>query len=139
MKNILKNLLLTAIPISLSALVMNLTKIIDMTVMLRRLQDIGYASAEAFSAYGCYTTLALPLFSLAPTLISSIALPLVPSLAGAIASGDDDGQLGSVSGAVKLTMVVSMPISLGLSLFSREILSLIFGGQPVYSYIVSVE
>ena len=129
-RKILSSLLLTAIPISLSALVMNLTKIIDMTVILRRMQDIGYTSAESFSAYGSYTTLALPLFSLAPTLISSVALPLVPTLAGYVAVGDERGQVEAVSGAVKLTMIVSMPISLGLSLFSREILTLIFGGEP---------
>ena len=129
-KSILKTLFLTAIPISLSALVMNITKIIDMTVILRRMQDIGYTSAEAFSAYGSYTTLALPLFSLAPALISSVALPLVPSLAGSVAAGDADGQVEVTSGAVKLTMIVSMPISIGLSLFSREILTLIFGSEP---------
>lgn len=129
-RKILSSLLLTAIPISLSALVMNLTKIIDMTVILRRMQDIGYTSAESFSAYGSYTTLALPLFSLAPALISSVALPLVPTLAGCVAVGDERGQVEAVSGAVKLTMIVSMPISLGLSLFSREILTLIFGGEP---------
>ena len=84
-RKILSELLMTAIPISMSSLVMSLTKIIDMTVILRRMQDIGYTSAEAFSAYGGYTTLALPLFSLAPALISSVALPLVPALSASVA------------------------------------------------------
>ncbi len=126
---ICRELLTIAIPITLSSAVISITKIIDMTVILRRMQDIGYASDEAFSAYGSYTTLALPLFSLAPALISSVALPLVPALASAVARGDKDGQVAVVFDAVKLTMIVSTPISLGLSLFSREILSLIFAGQ----------
>ena len=126
-RKILSELLMTAIPISMSSLVMSLTKIIDMTVILRRMQDIGYTSAEAFSAYGGYTTLALPLFSLAPALISSVALPLVPTLSARVARGDSDGQVKVVSDAIKITMIVSMPISLGLCFFSREILWLIFG------------
>ena len=128
-RRICRELLTIAIPITLSSAVISITKIIDMTVILRRMQDIGYQSAEAFSAYGSYTTLALPLFSLAPALISSVALPLVPALASAVARGDKDGEVAVVGDAVRLTMIISMPISLGLSLFSREILSLIFAGQ----------
>lgn len=128
-RRICRELLTIAIPITLSSAVISITKIIDMTVILRRMQDIGYQSAEAFSAYGSYTTLALPLFSLAPALISSVALPLVPALASAVARGDRDEQVAVVGDAVRLTMIISMPISLGLSLFSREILSLIFAGQ----------
>ncbi len=128
-RRICRELLTIAIPITLSSAVISITKIIDMTVILRRMQDIGYQSAEAFSVYGSYTTLALPLFSLAPALISSVALPLVPALASAVARGDKDEQVAVVGDAVRLTMIISMPISLGLSLFSREILSLIFAGQ----------
>ena len=128
-RRIYRELLAIAVPIALSSAVISVTKIIDMTVILRRMQDIGYTAAEAFSAYGGYTTLALPLFSLAPALTSSIALPLVPSLSSCVAMGDRDGQVAVVSNAMRLTAVLSMPISLGLSLFSREILTLIFVGQ----------
>lgn len=128
-RSILSLLVRTAIPISLSALVMNLTKIIDMTVILRRLQDIGYTSGEAFSVYGGYTTLVLPLFSLAPALISSVSLPLVPALARLVAREDGEGQRTVVADSTKTAMIVAMPISLGLSFFSREILTLIFGRE----------
>ena len=128
-RRIYRELLSVAVPIALSSAVMSVTKIIDMTVILRRMQDIGHTAAEAFSVYGGYTTLALPLFSLAPALTGSVALPLVPSLASCVAVGDRDGQVAVVGDALKLAAVLSMPISLGLSLFSREILSLIFAGQ----------
>ena len=124
-----RRLFMIAVPITLSSAVMSVTKIIDMTVILRRLQDIGYTGSEAFSAYGGYTTLALPIFSLAPALISSVALPLVPSLSSRVAMGDRDGQVALIGDALKLTSVVAMPISLGVCFFSREILSLIFHGQ----------
>lgn len=128
-KSVLFSLLRTAIPITLSSAVISLTKIIDMTVILRRLQDTGYSSADAFSAYGSYTTLALPLFSLAPALIGSVALPLVPALSAAVSRGDGAEQGKVICNAIKLTLVVSAPISLGLSIFARPILELIFSGQ----------
>ena len=128
-RQVYRELLAIAIPITLSSAVISVTKIIDMTVILRRMQDVGYTAAEAFSAYGAYTTLALPLFSLAPALVSSVALPLVPSLSSCVAMGDRDGQVEVVGNALRLTSVLAMPISLGLSLFSREIMTLIFVGQ----------
>jgi len=122
-------LMRTAIPVTLSAAVISLTKVIDMTMILRRLQDLGYESEVAFSAYGNYTTLALPLFSLAPALIASVAMPLIPSLSRAVAMNDAEGQGRVVSDALKLTSIVSMPIAVGLSLFAKPILELVFSGE----------
>ncbi len=128
-KGIMAELLRTAIPVTLSSAVISMTKLIDMTMILRRMQSVGYSSSAAFSAYGSYTTLAVPLFSLAPALISSIALPLVPALSSAIASGDREGQSDSVFNAMKLTTFISAPVSVGSALFSRPILELIFKGE----------
>ncbi len=126
---LLRSLLKTAIPITLSSAVISLTKVIDMTMILRRLQDIGFDSTGAFSAYGSYTTLALPLFSLAPALIGSVALPLIPSLSRAVAAENKREQMRVVERAIKLTVSLSLPLGLGLMLFSRPILCLIFPGE----------
>ncbi len=118
-----------AVPITLSAAVVSVTKMIDMTMILRRLQSIGYSGEQAFSAYGGYTTLCLPLFSLAPALIGSVAMPLLPKLSRAIAVGDKFRQTETVNDGIRLTNIISMPISFGLALYSKEILELLFKGE----------
>ena len=128
-RGIVKELLRVAIPATFSAAVISITKMVDMTMILRRLQSIGYGSEQAFSVYGCYTTLALPMFALAPALISSVALPLIPRLSSAIASGDEEAQIDTVNDGIKLTCIISMPIGMGLSLFSKQILELVFCEQ----------
>ncbi len=128
-RGIIPRLLRTAVPVTLSSAVISVTKVIDMSMILRRLQDLGQSSDRAFAAYGNYTTLALPLFSLAPALISSVAMPLIPSLSGAISNGDREEQTRVVGDAMKLTCLVSMPISFGLTLFARPILELLFAGE----------
>lgn len=130
-KGILSELLRTAIPVTLSSAVVSVTKVIDMSMILRRLQDMGQSSEAAFAAYGNYTTLALPLFSLAPALISSVALPLIPSLSGAVGRGDGEEQVRVVGEAMKLTSIISMPMAFGLTLFARPILKLLFSGEEV--------
>ena len=126
---VLPTLLKTAIPVTLSSAVISLTRVIDMTMILRRLQDLDYSSEEAFAAYGNYTTLALPLFGLAPALIGSVALPLIPRLSRAVSLEDHRGQTESVTEALRLTAFVAMPASCGITLFSEPILRLLFAGE----------
>ena len=128
-KGIVGRLLKIAVPVTLSSSVVSVSKVIDMSIILRRLRDIGQSSEGAFSTYGIYTTLAIPLFSLAPTLVSSIALPLVPSLSAAVSRGDREEEMLAATNALRLTALVSAPASLGLSLFARPILELIFSGE----------
>ena len=130
-KTIRRELIKISLPITISAAVVSITKMIDMTMILRRLQSIGYSGEDAFSIYGSYTTLCLPLFSLAPALIGSVAMPTLPRLGRAIASGDKRGQIDTVNDGIALTSLISMPISAGLALYSREILELVFKGESV--------
>ena len=126
---ILPKLLKLAIPVTLSSGVVSLTRVIDMTMILRRLQALGQSSSEAFATYGNYTTLALPLFGLAPALIGSVALPLIPRLSRAIASANSKEETCAVSDALRLTSLVAMPASVGLALFAEPILDLLFHGE----------
>ena len=118
-----------AIPITVGAVSVNLTKLIDMTMILRRLQSIGYAEALANEAYGGYTTLALSVYGLLPTLVNSIALPLIPLLSAAIASGNRARQLALVQASYRITALFAVPAAVGISIFAKPILSLLFGGE----------
>ena len=128
-ERILPTLLATAVPVTLSSAVVSVAKVVDMSMILRRLQDLGYSSEQAFSAYGSYTTLALPLFSLAPALVTSVAVPLIPTLCESVSRGDGEGQKRVVEDALRITSLISAPASLGLVLFSKPILELIFSGE----------
>ncbi len=129
--DIWRHLARLAIPMTLGASVVSLTKLIDMTMILRRLQSIGYTEALANEAYGSYTTLALSLFGLLPTLVSSVALPLVPMLSSAIAKGDREQQTRLAATSFRLTALFAIPASLGISAFARPILELLFGSDPM--------
>jgi len=118
-----------AVPITLGAVSVNLTKLIDMTMILRRLQSIGYNEVLANEAYGGYTTLALSVYGLLPTLVNSIALPLIPLLSAAIASNNRERQLALVQASYRITAIFAIPAAIGISVFSKPILSLLFSGE----------
>ncbi len=117
-------------PMTLGASMVSLTKLIDMTMILRRLQTIGYTEAMANEAYGSYTTLALSVFGLLPTLLNSVALPLVPMLSAAIAVQDAEKQRQIVETSYRLTTFFALPTAFGISVFAHPILSFLFGKEP---------
>ncbi|MBQ9785256.1 MAG: polysaccharide biosynthesis protein [Clostridia bacterium] len=118
-----------AIPMTLGASLVSLTKLIDMAMILRRLQAIGYTEALANEAYGSYTTLALSVYGLLPTLLNSVFLPLVPMLTSAIAAGDREKQTQMVETSYRLTAFFALPASLAISAFAHPVLTLLFHGE----------
>ena len=129
-KHIWKQLARLSVPMTLGASLVSLTKLIDMTMILRRLQAIGYTEAMANEAYGSYTTLALSVFGLLPALVNGVALPLVPMLSAAITRGDREKQAQMVRLSYGLTALFAIPASLGLSAFAKPILQLLFASDP---------
>lgn len=122
-------LLKIAFPITVSSAVLSVTRMIDMSLILRRLSDIGVSSSRANEIFGSYTTLALPVFSLVPSLITPIALSLVPQLSAAIEKRSSDGQGRVLSDSMRLTVLFAIPSSMGIALYARPILSILFSGQ----------
>ena len=119
-----------AFPVTVGASLVSLTKLIDMAMILRRLQSIGYTSVQANEAYGSYTTLALSVYGLLPSLINAVALPLVPMLSAAIASGNRAKQEEMIHACYRLTAIFAVPAALGVSVYAYPVLSLLFSKEP---------
>lgn len=127
--NITKQLISIALPITISSTILSLTKLIDMTTILGRLNNIGYTETQANAVYGAYSTMAVSIYNLPSTIISAIALPLVPLLASAIEHSDKIKEREVISISLKMTGLLALPTGLGISVFSKQILELIFASQ----------
>ena len=115
-----------AIPMTIAAALTSLTKIVDMTMILRRLQSIGYSEGMANEIYGSYTTLAISVFSVLPTLLNSVSLPLVPILSSAVIEGNRLRQKQMIETSYRLTALFAIPASLAVTAFAEPMLMLIF-------------
>ena len=131
--SVLRRLLAIAVPVTLSAGLISLTKCVDLALILRRLQNVGYTASEATSLYGCYSTLVLPVFNILPSLTTSVALSATPALSAALQKGKKGiAELQkTASSALGIILTLSLPAALGLSVFAEDILSLLFRGQPI--------
>lgn len=144
-KHLVRRLLSVALPVCLSALVINLTAIVDLvTVMNRlgraitldlpavvashpgaRLDSIAAAELPNF-LYGSYTGLALTVFHLVPSVTASLGVSALPMISELWAKKRRGPLRSSAESVLKITAAVAIPAGFGISVLSGPILSLLF-------------
>ena len=128
-KRVLGPLMRLIVPITLSSSVMSLTSLIDLGMIMRRLQIAGLESGEATALYGNYTTLVVPLFNVPSVLVYPIACALIPEISSYLTAGKCREASRTIGSALKLSSVISLPCAMGIGVFSYPILSLVFRDQ----------
>ncbi len=118
-----------AFPVTMSAALNGFSKLLDLGLIMRRLQAVGMAEQTAVSLYGAYSAMAVPLFGAIPALFGSIAMPLIPHLTRAIVQNDTKQQASMLSLSFRLTALVSVPSAVGMAMLSDRILTLLYGVQ----------
>ena len=126
-KEINRRIFRISIPITASAAIMSITSIIDLTMGMRRLTHAGYTETEAVSLYGNFTTLALPIFNLAISIIAPISITFLPIYTSALATCKNTTLHSSIASSLELSAFFSAPILIGTLFYAKQILSLLFG------------
>lgn len=126
---LLKRLLAVAFPVTLGAALSGLSKMIDLGLIMRRLQDVGVDTDTSVSLYGCYSAMVIPLYSAVPALFGSVAMPLIPHLAHAIEIKDEKKQRELLNTSFRLTALISIPGAIGMGMISDRILQLLYKGS----------
>lgn len=128
-KTILKRLIVIAIPITISASMLSMTEFIDLTILMRRLQDIGHTEEAANALYGNWKTCVVPLFNLPPVLIYPISYSLVPMIRATLTRGETERAATFMNMSIRVCAIMSIPCALGMSVMSKPILELIFSDE----------
>ena len=128
-KTLLKELVVIAIPVTLSSSVMSLANLVDLMVVSRRLQASGLSEKAAAALYGNYTTLAVPLFNLPPVLVYPIGYSLVPMLSALIVQKDEGRLQRTMNSSLKVAAILSIPCAVGMAALAEPILLMIFGNE----------
>lgn len=131
-KQIIRKIFRISLPITFSAAIMSLTNVIDLGLVMRSLEYIGYTEAESSAMYGNYTTLAVPMLNLALAIISPISIAFLPMFTRAIISQDFVLLRDFEESALRLSAFISSPMLIGLIAFSKEILSLLFPSSDIH-------
>ena len=125
-REIIKNLLIIGIPITVSSSVMSFTNVIDGMILSSRLQSIGHSAEAVSTMFGNYKTLAVTMFNLPPSLIYPITASIVPLLSSAVSGGKKKLIEDTMNSSLRICAIIALPCAFGLSALSYPILSIIF-------------
>lgn len=130
-KDILKCLLITAIPITLSSSIMGLTSIADTFLIANRLVGAGLSETVAASYYGTYSAMVIPLLNLVPPFIYPFGISAIPAISAAIAKSDYKRAYANIDSAFRNCSIIALPCAIGMAVLSKGILSVVFKHEAV--------
>lgn len=133
-KTLLKKLIVIAVPITLSATILSLTNTIDTTLMVGRLVSAGVTETEATKIMGAYTSMSVPVNNLSPNLIYPFAISVIPAITGMFVSGKQKQAHAVINSTLRIASIIALPCSLGLSVFSKNIISLLYSNKETVSF-----
>lgn len=130
---ILKQMLYLALPITLASLVLPLIQMADAAIVPRRLQVAGLNQVDAVALYGNLTGAAMPLVNV-PTLFTlALAQSLVPAISEAKALKNNLLIKSSSFLAIKLTLLIALPSTVGMFVLARPISIMLYDNVAVAS------
>lgn len=129
-KQILKTLVVIAVPITISASVMSFTNMLDGVIISNTMQSVyGYSENAVTGIIGLFKTHVVTLFNMPPALIYPISGSIVPYLSGMIAKGDKQKVNKLMNSSLRVATMIALPCALGLSVLSNPIILLFFGNS----------
>lgn len=127
---IIKNLLIIAIPIIIGASVLPIMNMIDVSIVMRRLIASGYTQAEANTLYGQLTGMAATLINLPQVLTMSIAMSIVPIISQSLAVNDIEEARKNAKLGVRMAILLGLPAGVGLMVLATPIMQLLYPSEP---------
>ena len=128
-KDILKNLLNIAIPITLGASILPIMTVFDLAIVMRRLIDVGYTTLEANKLYGQLTGYAQTVVNLPQVVTSAVQISIVPAISRFTVLKDDFRRNHTIEVGLRLALIIGLPSSVGLALLSGGIMRLLYPFQ----------
>ena len=128
-ENVLPQILKTALPVTLSSSVMNLSALSDVFIAPSRLISIGYTEAQATEIFGNYSTLCVSFANLPTAFIYPLTSAALPALSYAYASKDKERAVELAYNTLKTALFISLPCAVGLGVLSYQALSVVFPAQ----------
>lgn len=125
-RDVCRDLVKVAVPITLGAMVLPLVNLIDAAFIMNSLQANGSSLADARAMYGLLTGPVNTLIAMPAVLSTALEVALVPSIAASMQLKEfQDVRDKSVVG-IKLTMLFALPCVAGLCILAQPILHLLY-------------
>ena len=126
-KEVSKQLIQTAIPITIGGLASPITSIIDSLLVVNLLMFTGFGSGYATSLLGLQSGIVDPIINIPIVISVSIASSILPNLSAVYAKNDKAEVKNLIEKAFQITLSVVLACSICYVVFGRQILEFLYG------------
>lgn len=137
-RDIMKRLVKLSIPISLGSIILTIAGIVDLATVMNRLQASGVSYEQAKDLFGILTGKGDVLVNFPLALNVAFATALVPAVAGAMAVKDINTASNRIAFSLKITILIGLPASIGLSVLADPIIHTLFPNANAGGYLVAI-
>lgn len=126
--SILAVLIMTILPVILSTAIYNLNSIIDQGMFKALMEKISTGKDEIDVIWGIYSGKYKLLCNVPIALASAMASSTIPNISKQL--GNRKAVRRSVGDVIRFTMVISIPCAVGLGVFGKEVIEVLWPGTP---------
>ena len=127
--DILKKILVIAVPITIGACITPIMNMIEAPVVMKGLVGSGVASSTAKNLYGQISGYAIPLINMPQVLTMALAMSLVPLVSAAHRKNDTQELQYNTKLAVRIAMIIGLPCAAGMCILAEPILLLLYSSN----------
>jgi stage V sporulation protein B len=124
--SLLKSVSRLAIPITVTAALGSIVGIIDLSIIMRGLQSVGFSDLQASILYGNYTTEVLPMLNLVATLVAPISTVMLPVISKAEVKNNTQALSDNLTLYTNIMLLISIPSTFAFLFKAKEILMILF-------------
>ncbi|MBO6149354.1 MAG: polysaccharide biosynthesis protein [Lachnospiraceae bacterium] len=128
MRGILKLIFITAVPVILSTAIYNVSDVLDNGIFNKIMSLKGYEDTKT-GIWGIYSGKYRLLINVPVALSNAMCSSVVPTLAACMASDNRRQAKRKVFSAMRFTMLIAFPCTVGLGVLSEPIMSMLFKGD----------
>ena len=136
-KKIVRSILIVSIPITLSAIMSTLSKIVDIVTVVKGLKTF-LPDTLAKAQYGILSGKVDTLATLPLSFNIAFATALVPSVSALMAKKDEKTASKRISLSLLITMIIGLPCTFGMMVFAQPILNLLFPNAPDGGFLLQI-
>ncbi|OLS03011.1 putative polysaccharide biosynthesis protein [Tissierella creatinophila] len=126
LNDILYDLMIIAIPITIGSAIVPIMDTIDAGIVLKRLQAINYSKEMANDMYGQLKGYAQTLINLPQVFSMAIGISLVPAIASSYARNNKREVQRTIGSGIRITLLLGLPCAFGLFVLAKPIIELLF-------------
>ncbi len=128
-RDILRKILVIAVPITIGACITPIMNVIEAPVVVRGLSASGYEAEIAKNLYGQISGFVIPLINMPQVLTMALAMSLVPLISAAHKTRDMEALHFNTSLAMRIAVIIGLPCAAGMAILAEPILLLLFSSR----------